>query len=39
VVLPLDDGLLMVGILAPADDLDDAWEQARTMLETVALQG
>jgi hypothetical protein len=39
VVLPLDDGLLMVGILAAADDLDDAWEQAQTILETVDLQG
>ena len=37
--LPLDDGLLIVAILAPADDLADAWDQALPMLETVELGG
>lgn len=36
-VLPLDDGLLMVAVLAPADDLDAAWEQALPMLESVEI--
>ncbi len=35
--LPFDDGLLIVAILASADDLDAAWEQALTILETVEL--
>jgi hypothetical protein len=37
VALPLDDGLLMVGVLAPADDLEEAWDQALPMLETVEI--
>ena len=37
VVLPLDDGLLMVAILATADDLDDAWDQALGILDEAAL--
>lgn len=37
VALPLDDGLLIVAILAPADDLDAAWEQALPILETAEL--
>ena len=35
--LPFDDGLLIVAILASADDLDAAWEQALAILETVEL--
>ena len=35
--LPFDDGLLIVGVLAAADDLDAAWEQALAILETVEL--
>ena len=38
-VLPLDEGLLMVAVLAPADDLDAAWEQARVILEAARLEG
>lgn len=37
VALPLNDGLLMVGVLAPTADLDDAWEQALPMLESVEI--
>jgi hypothetical protein len=37
VVLPLDDGLLMVVVLALGDDLDAAWEQALPILATVEL--
>jgi hypothetical protein len=37
VALPLNDGLLMVGVLAPTDDLEAAWEQALPMLETVEI--
>ena len=37
VALPLDGGLLIVATLAPADDLDDAWEQALPILDTVEL--
>jgi hypothetical protein len=36
-VLPFQDGLLMVAVLAPADDLQDAWEQALPILESVDL--
>ncbi len=35
VALPLDEGLLMVAVLAPAADLEDAWDQALPMLESV----
>jgi hypothetical protein len=38
VALPLDDGLLMVAVLAVAADLEEAWDQALPMLETVELQ-
>ena len=37
VALPLGDGLLMVVVLAPPGELDEAWEQALPMLETVEL--
>jgi hypothetical protein len=37
VALPLDEGLLMIGVLAPTDDLEEAWEQALPMLETVEI--
>ncbi len=33
--LTLGEGLLMVGVLAPAADLEDAWDQALPMLESV----
>ena len=36
-VLPLDDGLLMVAVLAPAADLEAAWEQALPILEAATL--
>lgn len=36
-VLPLEDGLLMVAVLAPADDLEEAWRQALPILESVDL--
>jgi hypothetical protein len=37
-VLPLDDGLLMVAVLAAADDLDAAWQQAQAILGTARLE-
>lgn len=37
VALALDDGLLMVGVLAPATELEDAWARALPMLETVEI--
>ncbi len=36
-VLPFEDGLLIVGILAAADDVDAAWGQALAILGTVEL--
>ena len=36
-VLPFNDGLLMAVVLAPADDLEDAWDQSLPILESVNL--
>ena len=38
-VLPRDDGLLMVAVLAPAPDLEAAWQRALLILETVEIVG
>jgi hypothetical protein len=34
-ILQRDDGFLIVAVLAEADDLDAAWEQAQGLLETI----
>jgi hypothetical protein len=37
VALPYRDGLLMLAVLAPGDDLNDAWGEALPMLESIEL--